>query len=471
MGSLKKNVIYNFAYQLLIMFLPFITAPYLARTIGANGVGVYSFSQSIATYFTYITMLGLANYGNRSIALVQNNREKRSEVFSEIYCMQMLCFVMSIAMYAIYILFFSVDRTASLMMGLWVFSALFDINWLFFGLEQFKITVIRNAIIKVLSVACIFIFVKTSQDTYVYILILSLSTLVSQMFLWPYLKRFVDFKIPPIKNVVGHFKPNLILFLPVIAVSLYRMMDKVMLGYICTMDEVGYYENAEKIITMVQSLIVAVGTVMLPRMTAIYAGDNNNDNSKNKYFSLSITIVLMYVSAAFWGILAVGEKFTDLYFGEGYTRTSEILELLAVTLIFFGAGNVLRTQFLIPKKRDDIYIKSAFLGAFVNFVVNVFLIKKMGGLGAAIGTVIAEMIVCIYQFTKVRKEILITKYICIACKYLVFGIVMYIVLVAIEFNYSIGVNLLLEVCIGSGIYVILLVMDFLLFRKKQNRNF
>ena len=467
MGRLKKNIMYNFIYQILIMVLPFITAPYLARKIGASGVGVYSFSQTVATYFTYITTLGLSNYGNRSIASVQNDRVKRSKTFSEINCMQVLCFLISIILYVIYIIFFSVDKIAALIMSIWVVSGLFDINWLFFGLEKFKLTVIRNTLVKILSVGCIFLFVKSKDDVYIYILIMALSTLISQISLWPYVKQDIDFSLPKWCDIKKHIKPNLILFLPVISVSLYRMMDKIMLGYMCTMDEVGFYENAEKIISMVQSLIVAVGTVMLPRMTSIYSSENENQG--NYYFDLSMTAVIMYISAATFGLLSIKDVFTRVYFGSGFERTAEILALLAITLIFFGTGNVLRTQYIIPKKKDSIYIKSAFLGALINLIVNSLLIGKYGGVGAAIGTICAEAFVCIYQFVKVRDDISIIHFLPALIRYAILGLIMYIVINKLPAVDNDVIALIMYITVGALVYILFVILD-LFWRKKTKRH-
>lgn len=464
MGQLKRNITYNFIYQILILILPFITAPYLSRKIGATGVGVYSFSQTVATYFTFITLLGLANYGNRAIAVVQNDKKKRSEVFSEIYCMQVTCFFASIVLYVIYINLFSVDKTASLIMSIWIISALFDISWLFFGLEQFKLIVVRNSIIKILSVICIFVFVRSVDDIYKYIVIMAVSTLISQLFLWSYVKKFVDFKTPKYNNIIKHFKPNLVLFLPVISVSLYRMMDKIMLGYLCSMSEVGFYENAEKIINMVQSLIVAVGTVMLPRMSALYS--NNDSVEGNKYFGISMKAVLVYIAAATFGLVSIASLFTDVYYGAGFERTAEILVLLSVTLIFFGTGNVLRTQHIIPMKKDDIYIKSAFGGAVVNIIVNTLLIGKYGGIGAAIGTICAEAFVCAYQFFRVRQEIRISEYFFYALKYGLCGFIMFVFVRLVPPLNNEILSLLLKIGVGCFVYSLLVGMDLYISKSR-----
>ncbi len=409
MKSLKKNILYNFIYQILVLILPFITAPYLSRVIGAGGLGTYSLSQTIAQYFTYLTLLGLTNYGNREIARVQNDKENRSRVFCEIYAMQLGCFVISCIIYAIYTVFFSVDFAAASIMWLWVISAVFDINWFFFGMEQFKLTVTRNAIIKLTTVILIFVFVKDHYDTYKYILIMAGGILASQMCLWPFVKRFIDFQKPTWQGIKKHIKPNLVLFVPVIAISVYRLMDKVMIGYMASNTELGYYENAEKITTIILTLVSAVGTVMLPRMSALIS-DNNNETSK-KYIDITMLIVIAYVNAAIYGIFAIGDPFCTLYFGEGFERTSLILKYLVVTVTFVGCGNVLRTQYLIPHKMDRIYINSALIGAGINFTVNLILIPLLSAVGAAIGTICAEVVVFLYQSISIRKAINFKLYI------------------------------------------------------------
>ena len=464
--NLKKNIAYNFIYQILILLLPFITAPYLSRTIGANGVGIYSFSQSIALYFTYFTLLGLSNYGNRSIAAVQSDRKARSELFWEIYAMQLLMSFISIAVYIIYIIFFSVDIISALIMIMWVVSAMFDVNWFFFGMEQFKLTVIRNTVIKTLSVVSIFVFIHSSEDIYLYIGIMAFSTLLSQLCLWPYMRKFVDFCKPSWNGIKRHFKPNFKLFIPIIAASVYNIMDKIMLGYMSDMSEVGYYENAEKIIKMVQSLIVAVGTVMLPRISAMFS--KNEDNQSRKYFDTAMEAVIIYVSVVIFGIMSIKEVFTDVYFGEGYAKTSVLLGYLIVTVFFFGIGNVLRTQYLIPKKLDKIYIHSAIFGAVLNLVANFILIPFMASTGASIATIIAEVSVCCYQFYMVRKDISFRKYIpsVIAC--MTSGAIMYIILQFIPvFDNKILYLFTLVLC-GFVVFVPL-VLVFILARSKLKK--
>ncbi len=285
--STKKNFIYNLAYQILVMVLPLITTPYIARVIGPEGVGVQSYTYSVANYFVLFAVLGINNHGNRSIAMVRNDKEKLSRTFSSIYSVQFIMSIIMIVLYLMYVLFFIKDnKIIYIIQSIYILSALLDINWFFFGMEQFKLTVVRNAIVKLASVGSIFIIVKSAEDLYLYSLILALGSLVSQIVLWMYLKKYIRLVKVTKEEIIPQIKPILILFIPAIAISIYKIMDKIMLGSMTNMIEVGLFENTEKIINIPLGVISALGTVMLPKMSNIYA--NGNEESGKKYIGLSI---------------------------------------------------------------------------------------------------------------------------------------------------------------------------------------
>lgn len=451
MGNLKKNITYNFIYQFLILFLPFVTAPYLSRVIDASGVGTYSYSYSIALSFTYITMLGLNNYGNRSIAAVQDNYELRSQTFCEIQVMQTITFALSATVYAIYALFFAQDRIVALIQGIFVLSSLLDINWFFFGMEQFRITVIRNTIIKIVTVICVFVFVRKSSDIYKYILIMALGNLLSQICLWFFVRKFVAFRRVGIRDVLKHFKPNLMLFIPVIAVSIYKIMDKVMLGAMSSMDQLGYFENAEKIINVPVALFTAIGTVMLPRMTSLIS--SNRVQESRKYIDKTMLFALLFANGAMLGIMAVAKEFSVIYYGSDFIRSGEIMCYLAITIVFLACGNVIRTQYLIPNKKDKIYIMSAILGAIVNFIINYMLIPKFAAMGACIGTIVAEFTVCFYQLFSVRKEFVYLTYVKDELVFLIDALIMYVVIKVMPDFSNVYLTLITHVCVGGLVYV------------------
>lgn len=461
-NSVKKNLAYNFAYQILAIVLPLITTPYISRVLGPTKVGEYSYSYAIAYYFVMITMLGLNNYGNRSIASVRDNKEELSKTFCSIYCMQLCTGIISLGAYIIYGVFVS-NITMTWITSLYVLSAVFDVNWFFFGMEQFKLTVTRNTFIKLFTTICIFVFVKRQEDVYLYALIMVLGILISQLILWQFLRKYVRFHRVAIKEVTKHIKPNLILFIPIIAVSLYKVMDKIMLGFMTTKTEVGLYESSERIIQIPMALIQSMGTVMLPKMTNLIA-KKDEETTKN-YFASSIMLVMFLAASMCFGIMGVARYFVPVYYGDGYQKCIELFQILLPSCVFLAFANVIRTQFLIPRKKDGIFISSVIIGAIVNIIINVLLIPKMQSIGAAIGTLVAEIVVCVFQTIMVRRDLEIFKYARESLVFVVPAVLMYILLILVDFKISMTLNLIIHVLLGGVCYLILLFLVLAITKK------
>ena len=183
--SIKKNLTYNITYQVFQMIIPLITVPYVSRILGVEGVGIYSYTQSIASYFILFAMLGLNNYGNRTIAIVRDDKTKLSTTFWSIYAIQLIA---SILVFSVYVVFLintqHMFQSIFLAQLVFVASAFLDINWFFFGLEEFRITVTRNVVIKIITTISIFIFVDTADDLITYVLLMAFGTFISQFILW-----------------------------------------------------------------------------------------------------------------------------------------------------------------------------------------------------------------------------------------------------------------------------------------------
>ncbi len=477
---MKKNYIYNVLYQILILIIPLITIPYVSRVLSSNGIGVYSYTYSIVSYFIMVAMLGFANYGNREIAKSRDEIKKMSKVFKEIYFLQIIISSAVVVFYAIYISFFVQEyRMIATIQALYLFSCIFDINWFFFGIEKFKLTVIRNSIIKILSLFAIFLFVKTKNDVWIYTLILSGSTMLSNFCLLFFLKRYiVKTEKVYLNDIKRHLVPCLKLFLPVIAITIYRVMDKTMIGVMCDLSSVGYYENAEKIVGVPSVIISALGVVMLPRMTNIYSkeGKNKNLNPERIIFK-SVCFVMFLCFAMVLGIVAISDNFSMFFFGDGFNGIGKYISLLSFSLIFVAFGNVIRTQYLIPKEMDKEYITSAFIGAGVNIIFNYVLIKLIGGLGACIGTIFAEASVTIYQCLCVRKCLPIKKYIFSCFPFLIKSLLMMIVLILLNQIIKPSIILIfIQIIVGIIVYLLIninyikpIIIDFInkFFKKKR----
>ena len=443
---------------MLAIILPLITTPYISRVLGPDKIGQYSYTYSIAYYFVMFILLGLNNYGNRTIAMLKNDKKKLSKAFYGIYFMQLINGFFMIFIYCVYTLLFS-NNLMTWILLIYVVSGVLDINWFFFGMEQFKLTVVRNTIIKLITTLSIFIMVKNESDIYLYSLIMVGGMLLSQILLWPFVRKFVDFCRIEMKDIIRHIKPNLTLFIPVIAISLYKVMDKIMLGLMASMIEVGYYESSEKIIAIPMALITSLGTVMLPKMSNLIA--NNNEKESKKYFSNSIMLAMFLSTSLCFGVMGVSNEFVPIFYGYGYSKCIILFQILLPSCMFLAFANVVRTQYIIPRQLDSIYIKSVILGAIINLFINLLLIPVYQSIGAAIGTLCAEATVCIYQIIVVRNKLLIKQYLMDSSKFLLAGLIMYLILMNIPtFFSSIFVQLLFKVVLGAIVYLFIIGLFF-----------
>ncbi len=456
MSKTKSNLIYNTVYQILILLIPLITMPYISRILGVNGIGIYSYTYSIVCYFMILSMIGFNNYGNRTIAKSRDDKKLLTKNFKEIHLLQIITTTIMIFLYFLFLLISKSDyKLIFLLQSMCVLSCMFDINWFFFGLEEFKLTVLRNSIIKIISLALIFVFVKTKNDVWIYTLILSGSTLISQLSLWPFVNKRIDKEMKVKYDLKKHIIPCLKLFLPVIAVTIYRIMDKTMLGFFSGVEEVGFYENAEKIINVPVAIITAFGTVMLPKMSNIYSKNKSQEKSL-LLMEKSISLIMFLSFAMTFGIFAISKNFSTIFFGKPFAKTGLLIQYLSITIIFLGWGNVVRTQFLIPKERDKEYIVSAFIGAGINFVLNLIFIPKYGSSGACIGTIFAEFFVMLYQTISIKEEILIKKYLKNIIPFFLKSLIMFFVVFPLNYYEMNNIlKLFIQVSAGSLLYLLL----------------
>lgn len=458
--SLKKNYIYNTINQLLTMLVSIVTVPYISRVLGATNIGIYSYTYSIVSYFIMFVTLGLNNYGNREIAKCRDKRLELNTTFSEIYCMQICCGIFVLVVYFIYIVFLAKQYFfIFLIQTIYIFSSIIDINWAMYGMEEFKFTAIRNSVLTLLNFFLIILFVRNKDSLTAYTFILAFGVFLNQLVSWFYVIKKISFIKPSYTGVIKHIKPNLILFIPIVAVSLYKVMDKIMLGNLTSMRQVGFYESSEKIIRIPTILISSLGTVMLPRMTNLYA---NDDGKKiTTYISKSIDIAMILSSSLCFGIMAVSKEFIPIFYGPGYEICIYIYLVLLPSCLFLAFSNVIRTQYLIPTGREKIFIRSVILGAFVNLIINYLLIPEMQSIGAAIGTLIAEMTVCISQSFEIRHLIPIKEYIKRSIPFIILGIIMFVFIFNIELPCERFIALLLKIILGILVYLLGLIIIFI----------
>ena len=428
--NIKKNYIYNLSYQILLVIIPLITTPYLSRVLGADGIGTISFAESIVSYFVLFGTFGITIFGQREISYVQDSVEKRSQAFWETKCLEFITAGTALLLYIPFALSRPQNRIIYLFLSFNIIAVIFDVTWFFQGLEEFGKIVLRNFLFKLINVIYIFVFIKTKNDMVWYAFGPAFLSFLSNLSLWLYLPQYIQAPDWAIINPFRNFKIVLALFVPTIAFSITAVLDKTMIGMITkSAFENGYYEQAMKICRITLTLVTALGTVMIPRIGYLFS--KGEDAQVKAYIYRGYRFVWFIGIPLSFGILGTASNFVPWFFGEGFEKVIPLLGILGFLIISNGISNVTGVQYLIPTKRENLFTKTVFIGALINFTLNSFLIYFYKSVGAAIASIIAETCVALIQIYILRQELSIRTIFFSAWKYLLAGGLMLILLRAL----------------------------------------
>ena len=449
-----KNYLYNVVYQILLLLVPLITVPYISRVLGPELVGINSYTNSWMTFFMLVGQMGIALYGNREVAYHRENPIERSKIFWGIELLQVITITCSLIAYLGAVLLFSTTfKEYFLLQSFWIIAAGVDVSWYFMGVENFQRIVFRNMLVKLASVALIFLVVKGNNDLGKYIALLGLSNLVGNLTLWPYLKD--EIKWVPIStwHPFRHFYPALLLFVPTITTQVYLVVNRLMLGRMSTQSQLGQFQYTDQIIKVILAVVTASGQVMLPHIANKFSkGDVKGirDSLYNSFdFITAIAIPMMF------GIMAIAKQFAPWFLGKQFNDAGILMMIEAPVILFIGWSNVTGTQYLMPINRTKEYTVSVTVGAVINVIANLFLIALWGARGATLATDISEFAVAAVQLVYIRQTISRRKLFGQMWKYLLSGGIMFIITyrLAMIMNMTIP-NLAIEVIIGAVIYII-----------------
>ncbi|MCD8369056.1 MAG: flippase [Clostridiales bacterium] len=451
-SNVKKNFVYQIMYQILISVLPFITSPYISRVIGASGIGIYSYTYSIAHYFTLFGNLGISIYGNRLIARTRDDKDEMNMAFSSLFSLHLILCSIVIFCYVLYVVFIASDyKMYALIQILYLIAAALDISWLFFGLEKFKLTVTRNSIIKIITTLSVFIFVKTGADLWKYILILALGNFIGQVILWSFFKKYASFHKFHRGDILVHIKPMFTLFFAAVAVSIYSYMDKIMIGALSSTSELGYYENAWKMIEFPVTFVTALGTVMLPRISNLQTG--GHEKEINQYIFKSLRFSVFTAIAIMFGLFSIADDFAVVFWGADFARSGALMKILSITILFMAWNGVVRQEYLIPHQKDNVYLAAVCTGAVLNVIFNSILIPFYGAAGASVGTVVSYSGIFIVQNLATKGKLGFRKVIGESVPYVIFaGLMMVGVRMYSRLHSSNVLNLTVEILMGVAIY-------------------
>ena len=473
--SIRKNYVYNLLYQILVIIIPIITIPYVSRILGARNIGIYGYTLSISAYFILVGSLGVSLYGQREIAYLQGKKKKYSKKFWEIFLLRII--TMAISSIIFYFCFVKGKNEYSIyykILLLELFGNTLDISWFFQGLEEFGKTVSRNLIVKIISLISIFVFVKTKNDLYIYFIIYVASIIIGNLSLWLYMPQYLKKVDINSLNILRHLKPTIALFIPQAAIQIYTVLDRTMIGVIITdKAEVGYYTQGEKIIKLLLTIITAMGTVMLPRIASRFA--EKNIRSIKIYLYKSFNLIFILAFPIMFGIISISKEFVPMFFGPGYEQVIPIMMILSPILIIIGMSNVIGVQYLLPTKRQKEFTISVICGAITNFIINLILISKYGAIGAAVSTLIAELIVTSVQIKFVKNDFKFREIIKMMKPYFMASLIMFVICYTISYCIDGAFNsVLVQIIVGGISYLTILYVykdQFLLETTKSLLNY
>lgn len=449
--KILKNYAYNFSYQLLIIILPILTTPYVTRIFSSEDLGTYGYFNSIVTYFILLATLGVANYGTKEVS---GNRKNIQPTFWGIYSLQVVAAFISIVLYLL--LCWSVpsmQNPVAYILGLSLLSKGLDISWLFQGLEDFRKITIRNITVKLLGILSIFLFVKTPNDLYLYVFLLTGFELLGQLSMWLPAKEFIGKPHFDVVHAKEHLKPVILLFLPQIAISLYVTLDRTMLGALSSTKDVGIYDQALKIINILLTIVTSLGSVMLPRVSSLLS--SGDYKAVNKMHEMSFLIYNLIIFPIIAGMLIVNKDFVNFFLGKDFQEARVAIDIMIARMFFIGWTNIMGIQILIPHNKNREFMLSTTIPAFVSVGLNLLLIPSLGFIGASITSVLTEALVWVIQYYYTRSYLKEVPILSSMLKIILSSSLMYIILLLLQplLKFSSVVNVGIYGILGAVFYI------------------
>lgn len=449
--SVTENVFFNMLYQVLVTVLPFVTTPYIARNLGLSANGVHSFTESIVTYFIIFGAIGTSLYGIRKIAYVRDDEEELARVTKEIISLRLILTLITLAIYVPLLCFNNEYAYIYRIQIINIIANGIDITWFYQGVEDFKKVTIRNLIVKFLYVVCLFIFIKEPSDLPWYVFLIVISSLIGNLIMVYYLPQYVDLRKGKKLNLLSHLKPSFVLFIPQAMNYIYALIDRSMLGWLTNTDNVGLYDQAQRIVRMITAILQSVGYVMMARVANLTM--SNDREGIIAYIRKSVNFNLFIAFPAMFGILGVADDFIPFFLGQEYVDVAPILKVLSILVFTTSMNSLMGVQLLIPLGKEKVYTIATAVGAIISVVGNLLLIPKLEIFGSCIAYIVAETAVFVISYWNLRDMFNLGRLLKDNISIILGSVLMYIVVRVIAiFDMNIIVKLLCELMGGASVY-------------------
>lgn len=444
--GLKKNLIYNIVYQVVVVLSPLVVTPKFSRIMGPDYVGLRSFTFSIVFYFAVIGALGLDMYGQRRIAIVKDDKAERSKVFWSIYMVKAASCFISLCVYACAFVLFNSDATMRILYLCWTLYLVREMLnpvWYLQGVERFRLVSLVNIFSQIAYVACVFLFVNQKSDLWLYIVFYAAIPLfVALLFLIPVLTDVQRVRLNK-KELATTIKESFVYFVPTIASSLYSMIDKTMLGFFDKSQvTTGYYEQAEKLVKVALAFVTASFTIIRTRMS--YVCKNKTEEEYRAYSKIFITFSMFICWPIVFGIIGIARDFVPLFFGDGYDSVVGLAYVFVSIIPCLTISGLLQAIYTFPQGLQNKVNVYYVIVLGVNCVLNMCLIPFFQSHGAVVASICSELLLAVILLIKSRKSIEIKLFLTTSIRYIIAAAVM---LVPMYFVSITSLGLLARVCI------------------------
>lgn len=458
--SVKFNFVMNFIMTASSILFPLVTFPYISRVLLSEGNGKIAFASSVITYFTMFASLGIPTYGIRACAKVRDDKDKLSKTVQELMIINSgTMFIVCLVYIASIILVpkFSAEKELFIVNGIGMVLNMFAMTWLYNALEQYAYITAVNLLVKIISLVFMFLLVRRPEDYIIYGAITMMASSASYVFNFFYAKKFISFKKCGKYDLAVHMKPILVFFAMAAATNVYTNLDVVMLGFMKTDTDVGYYNAAIKVKTILVTLITSLGTVLLPRLSYYVKKDRKEEFYRIIGKAMNFVAVLGVPLTVYFALFA--EESILFLAGADFKGAVLPMIILMPTILLIGLSNITGIQVLTPQNREKQVLYSILWGAAIDFLLNLILIPRYASSGAAIATVIAELAVlivqCIYLHDILKRITSQVSFLKIAFATIAAGVIGYAVKMFVEL--SAFWVLCISACAFFGIYGVVLL--------------
>ena len=403
--SVKYNFVMNTILKMSSFLFPLITFPYVARVLGVELNGKIAFASSYVSYFTMFAQLGIPTYGIRACAKIRDNKKKLSETVAELLIINSV--MVFISYIALLVSIFTIpriieNRNLIVISSVTVVLTCLGMDWLYQALEQYDYITVRNIAFKFISVVLMFLLVHKPEHYVIYAGINVAGSVGSNILNFFRSRRYVNIKVSKQLDIKKHIRPILIFFLFTVSATIYTSLDSVMLGFMSTDKQVGLYAASIKMRNILYSLVTSIGTVLLPRASYLI------QNKEFDQFGIIIKKSFQFIAVISipLTIFFVMEAQTSILFlsGNEYIDAAKAMMIVTPTIIIAGISNISGIQVLIPLGFEKYTVVSTFGGAFTDLILNSIFIPMYGAAGAALGTLVAEIVVLVIQLLFMRKK-------------------------------------------------------------------